>query len=600
VTDGSAPDPRLEELTQRMRAIEASLRRLEGRLSRLEGAEEKSSAETPERPAAEPSEPPADAAAREPGPVLLGIGLVGVLSLVGRSCLVLCGAYLIRAFADAGTLPLAEGVVAGLAYALVWIVFADRAAAKRASLSANFHGLSAAAIAYPLVWEATTKFRVIPVPLSAFAVAAVTLLLLGVAWRREIRAVAWAGALAAIGAALALVATTFAIEAFTAVLILLGAATAWVAYARRWHLIRWPAALAADGAVLLMASLASRAGGPPDAYRAMSIPGARLLAIALPVAYLGSFVLRTLVRKRNVTAFEVLQTVAALGCGFGGAVAIERATGSGAEGLGAAAVLLALACYAVAFAFVDRSLDRRRNFLFYSWLALVLILAGSGLLFASRPLAVAWAMMALSTAILGGRYQRMTLRAHSTVYVAAAVLESGLAAWSLEMYVAAPDRGWRQLNPAAVLVFAAAVVCYGILGLSQGAARRWSSRLPGFALAFVVVFEAGAFAIGAVVRLWTGGVGLPDPASLAAIRSAVLSVAVVLLASSARLSLFPELRSLAYPVLIAGGLKFLFEDLPVGRPATMFVALALYGTALIVAPRLLRRPRELRGPSPGP
>jgi hypothetical protein len=36
-------------------------------------------------------------------------------------------------------------------------------------------------------------------------------------------------------------------------------------------------------------------------------------------------------------------------------------------------------------------------------------------------------------------------------------------------------------------------------------------------------------------------------------------------------------------------IKLLAEDLPRGRPSTLFVALAVYGAALILAPRLARR-----------
>jgi hypothetical protein len=47
-------------------------------------------------------------------------------------------------------------------------------------------------------------------------------------------------------------------------------------------------------------------------------------------------------------------------------------------------------------------------------------------------------------------------------------------------------------------------------------------------------------------------------------------------------------------VLAAGGLKLLVEDLPRSRPATLFIALALYGGALIVAPRLASRSTSVR------
>ncbi|MGE5837299.1 MAG: hypothetical protein ACM4AI_22690, partial [Acidobacteriota bacterium] len=55
-----------------------------------------------------------------------------------------------------------------------------------------------------------------------------------------------------------------------------------------------------------------------------------------------------------------------------------------------------------------------------------------------------------------------------------------------------------------------------------------------------------------------------------------------------------ELSRLTYPLLIAGGLKMLLEDLSASRPATLFMALVFYGTALILAPRVLR-PRQKHG-----
>jgi hypothetical protein len=54
-----------------------------------------------------------------------------------------------------------------------------------------------------------------------------------------------------------------------------------------------------------------------------------------------------------------------------------------------------------------------------------------------------------------------------------------------------------------------------------------------------------------------------------------------------------ELGWLLYPVLVAGGLKLLAEDLRYSRASTLFVALALYGGALIVAPRLARTVRSI-------
>jgi len=46
---------------------------------------------------------------------------------------------------------------------------------------------------------------------------------------------------------------------------------------------------------------------------------------------------------------------------------------------------------------------------------------------------------------------------------------------------------------------------------------------------------------------------------------------------------------LAYPVLVGGFLKLLFEDLRYGEPLALFLALAMYGGALIITPRWLRK-----------
>ena len=54
-----------------------------------------------------------------------------------------------------------------------------------------------------------------------------------------------------------------------------------------------------------------------------------------------------------------------------------------------------------------------------------------------------------------------------------------------------------------------------------------------------------------------------------------------------------ELGWLLYPVLIAGGLKLLAEDLRGSRASMLFVALAFYGAALIVAPRLARTAKPI-------
>ena len=58
---------------------------------------------------------------------------------------------------------------------------------------------------------------------------------------------------------------------------------------------------------------------------------------------------------------------------------------------------------------------------------------------------------------------------------------------------------------------------------------------------------------------------------------------------SSRFKRWPEARWLVYPVLVLVGVKLFLEDFPHGQPATLFVALALVGSALILVAKLLAR-----------
>ena len=78
-------------------------------------------------------------------------------------------------------------------------------------------------------------------------------------------------------------------------------------------------------------------------------------------------------------------------------------------------------------------------------------------------------------------------------------------------------------------------------------------------------------------------------AALAALRTAVLSAASVTLALSSRHWRWPEARWLVYPVLVLVGFKLFVEDFPNGQPASLFVALAFVGSALLLVARLLKR-----------
>src|SRR5829696_7097490 len=128
----------------RVAELEQGLQRTEERLASLERA----AADAPKRPRVPPPAAAREAAAAQKVGAEL-TALAGGLSFVGRTLLVLAGAFLLRALTDSGTLPGWLGVALGLAYAGTWVLLADRASAAAHVTSAAFHGFCAAAIGFP-------------------------------------------------------------------------------------------------------------------------------------------------------------------------------------------------------------------------------------------------------------------------------------------------------------------------------------------------------------------------------------------------------------------------------------------------------------------
>ena len=124
--------------------------------------------------------------------------------------------------------------------------------------------------------------------------------------------------------------------------------------------------------------------------------------------------------------------------------------------------------------------------------------------------------------------------------------------------------------------------------MSRAAGTSVVGRLPRLLVTIVLVWSAGGWLIAVIAPALPATAGHADAGILATVRTSVLAAAALALAWAGRSERFRESAWLLYPLLAAGGLKLLVEDLPRSRPATLFIALALYGGALIVAPRLSR------------
>lgn len=565
---------RLDQIDARLQRIEERLLAVEQRLTAVRpspGRAGEVAGPVPDERCA--PELPAGAGAFD------GTDVGGLLSLLGRTCIVFGGAYLLRALMESGSLPQGGAVALGIAYALVWLGAADRAAGAGHVTSSLFHGVTAVVIGFPLLWEASTRFGFFAADASAAMLAALTGLAFLVAWHRTLQGLAAAATLAALATALAVAAATGQVIPPTVFLVLLGIGTLWLSYDRDWHWLRWPSAFAANAFVIV---LLVRALKQPPLERPEAVVAVQLFLLA---AYLSSFAARTVVRGRTVIPFEVIQTAVVLMAGLGGALAVARASGTGAAALGLASATLGAGCYAVAFAFVGRRQGLAANFYFYVTLALVLVLTGSGVVLSRPLLSIVLAALAVAVTWLGWRFAQVALTLQGGVYGMATAVASGLLTSAAFSLVATPAEPATALAFIPMTALAALLACLAIPAPVQPAAGLGTGARV--VLAALAVLGGAGLLIAVLAPLLAGTP--PDAGVLATVRTGVLAGVAVLLASASRAKRGRELGWLLYPVLAIGGVKLLVEDLRFSRPATLFLALALYGAALVAAARLAAR-----------
>jgi hypothetical protein len=575
--DGSA------DLAAQVATIAEAVKRLEGRVAALErGAPASAEAKREAALAAAVAE---DARLRSGR----GLDVTTVLSLIGRTLLVLAGAFVLRALTDSGRLPAAVGAALGFVYAGVWIAFADRAGRAGQSLSAVFHGLSAVLIGFPLLFEAATRFRLVSPEVATIFLALLTGVALGVAAWRGLPGLAWPIGLGGAATAVALMVVGGRFLAPVSFLVLLGVGALWVGYTRDWFGLRWPLAFAAD---LALVAVAMRAVAPTV------VEGPRvafLLQALLMAAYLGSIATRTLLLGRAVVPFEIAQTAASLLVGLGGAIYVAARTGMGSAGFGAASIALGVASYAVAFAFVERRQQGRANFHFYGTVAILMVVVGTALALPALARGLAWGALAVAAAGLARWKGRRSLAAHGIAYALAAAFGSGLVLHAVHALRDPPAGPWDALPIASLLVLACVGGCAWIAA-GDGERTTALAQWPQLLLDAIVAFSAAGVLIGWIAPA-VGGALPPDasPGAVAAVRTGVLVAGVLLLAWGGRRTAWREAGWLAYPVLVAIALKIMTEDLPRSRPATLLFSFGLYGVALILVPRLRGR-RTQGGP----
>ncbi len=563
------------------------LQQLESRVTQLEGRDHLPAAS----PVAESSEPAAvdtSIAADLPTVASESHTVAHVLGLIGRTFLILCGAFLLRSLTDTGTVPLALGVALGLTYAAVWLVAADRGAGEGRPLSAVLFGLASAVIAYPLIWEATTKFDLLNADAATAILAVFSISMFAVAWRHNLDIFAWCGSAAALVSGVAILMTYRNWGSGAALVFLVGGVSLWFAHSREWTALRWPVAVIVNVIPLMIVSVSLRPtvpgipGGP-------SFPLAVAVLLAYLVVYLGSFSLLMLNLGQRPGGFEFVQSVVCLVVGLTSLAAVTRGMDGATEIIGWGMLLAGAASYGVSFGFVDRRLGMGRRFFYYSSLGLILVIWGLRNVVDDTTTTVILSVLGIAAALAGRMNDRHTLRAHSAAYVTAAAAIAGLGAQAVETLLLPITGTGSSVAASDVAVAAAAVTCYMIIApIRQVETVRWQTRIPAFILAVVALVSLASVGLGWAFEFIGRGSAV-DPAWAAAIRTAILSLSAIILAGLGSRRHLLELTWLVYPVLVVTGVKLLFEDLRHGKPLALFVSFAFLGVALIVAPRMLRK-----------
>jgi len=348
---------------------------------------------------------------------------------------------------------------------------------------------------------------------------------------------------------------------------------------RGWRALRWPTgvlAAAVAAGVTLRATSVPPVDAPALAWLAQGV---------LLTGYLGAMVVGTLALGETVGLFELVQASLVTLVGVGGAWAVSQSAGSGSAVLGALLVAVALAGYGLGVRVLPH---RSRDAVaprFFTTLGLVFLLAGLEVATSGVVRAVALTACAALLAAAWRRSADPTFGVHTAVALVAAAAAGGVGVVAASALMGGLADGLSARTTALVLVVALVAIRARPGSVSQ--ARLTVEELPTLTLSLVAL--AAAAGLLTLAAATATGIAPASAGILATERTALLSAIAVGLARLNRPGPFTSLGRLAYPLLAVIGLKFVASDLRVSSASTLFVALACYGIALVLVPRLRHR-----------
>jgi len=496
--------------------------------------------------------------------------------VLGKALFGIAGAYLLRAIEEANALPRLIVAVAGIAYAILWLVWASRVRSGRRIASAIYACTSALILA-PMLWELTLRFKVLPAAAAAAVVSIFALGALALSWQRDLKPVLRVACIASAALALALATASHHFLPFVAGLLVVSAACELVPGCDRVPEARALIAAAADAAIWILIYIyfaGPSSGFPPLSRGVLLAPG-----IAIFILFAASVSVRTLLRAQEITAFETIQTIVAF---LLAAVSVaDFGQPAGLKILGVVCLVLSVGCFTAIFTVFSSDSRRRNVTVFAAWSA-VLLLAGSFQCLPHWSLILLLGTIAPGAVWLGWHECRMLFGFYGIVFLLAASAASGLLNFLESALVGTP-----QGAPAAEvwLITTSAALCYLLARPTRD--QNWATQALQLGLAVLAAGAVVALIVDLLVSL-TALFVMPGAHHLALIRTVVLCAAALsLVAGGARLRR-RELTWLGYGVLALLALKLVTEDLRHGHLSYIASSIFLVAFTLIAAPRAAR------------
>jgi hypothetical protein len=506
--------------------------------------------------------------------------------VVGKAVLAMAGAFLLRAAAESGNVPRWIMLVAGIAYAGAWLIWAAKTE-RRSHFASVVYALTVAAILAPLLWEGTVRFGDLSAGIAALVLVGYVALSMALEWRERAGAIPWIAVVVAVGTMAGLIVATHELVALAAGMLGLALMAEVASWSGRWLGTRIVTGMGAVYAVAVMGIVMTSGEGVPASYRAVSAGEMAAICVGMTVVFGGSFVVRGFGLRMRWTVTEIAVVVAAV---VSGTWVSLRATQSGAAGFwGAVFLAMAGVCYWGALGrFAAGGLEERtarnvcatRNRRVSANFAAGLLLAGSWLLLEGNLQVVLLSAAAVGVVLVFARTGYLSLGIHGTFYLLAAGAVGGLFGYAGRALAGAVPAwpGWGFW-----VVAVAGLVSY-VVG-SRASGNEWNARALWVVPAAVVGFAVAAVLVGAVASVGVSGL---SASRLSMVRTVVTCVMALGMAYAGAHWRRAELGWVAYGAIGLGALKLVAEDLRFGNAGTLVVSLLAYGAILILLPKVMR------------